>query len=68
MQGSESHRIARRYWVKHIGRDSMGEVYGGLDRQTGQMVAIKALRPEMAGTHGLTLDWPDWACHRPDGE
>ncbi|MBN1178925.1 MAG: hypothetical protein JXD18_06920 [Anaerolineae bacterium] len=21
-----------------------------------------------AGAHGLTLDWPDWACHRPNGE
>ncbi len=21
-----------------------------------------------AGARGLTLDWPDWACHRPDGE
>ena len=21
-----------------------------------------------AGAHSLTLDWPDWACHRPGGD
>ena len=40
--------IAERFELgKFISRGGMGAVYRGLDRQTGQTVAIKLIRPEL---------------------
>ncbi|RPI33005.1 MAG: serine/threonine protein kinase, partial [Chloroflexota bacterium] len=39
-----------------IGRGGMGNVYRGLDRQTGQMVAIKALRADLLASNPEMLE------------
>lgn len=43
-----SQTIAQRYEIhERIGRGGMGDVYLGRDTQTGEMVAIKVLKPEI---------------------
>ncbi len=51
------HRIIRGY-VRHerIGQGGMGDVYRGLDTQTGQPVALKCLKPEFAFGTSSHLD------------
>lgn len=49
MANSAPRRIAERYELHEIiGQGGMGSVYRGFDTQTGQSVAIKHLKPELA--------------------
>jgi serine/threonine protein kinase/tetratricopeptide (TPR) repeat protein len=45
---SQTHTVGGRFQIQaHIGQGGMGDVYRGLDMQTGEPVAIKSLKPEI---------------------
>ena len=44
--------LDKRFQVtSELGQGGMGTVYGGVDTETGQLVAIKHLRPEKGASH-----------------
>ncbi len=54
---SETQLIANRYEIiRTIGHGGMGDVYEGLDTQTGETVAIKLLKPEIVESQPNLLE------------